>query len=282
MKKILYFLLITFTVSCSNLNSDKERIRLLEVEGKFLYKDEVDKIIPPNTNAIDSTSIADRYVRKWVTDVLVYENASRNITDLEEINKLVEEYRKSLTIHQYEQALVSERLSNTIPEAELEEFYKQYSAQLALPESLIQGLLLVIPKNAQQKEEVKNWVKDINSTSLSNLEKYSLKNAISYDLFINKWMPFSEIIKKAPFKFEDSNKFVTQTTFAETSDSTKTYLLHITKALPMGEIEPYELAKEKISAILLNKKKSEFILKFENDLYNDAVKNGSINYLDTE
>ena len=278
MKKFFFFILTISALACSDKGGDIKRTPVLEVEGKFLYQDEIDQIIPATASLIDSADIAERYIKKWVTDVLVYENAKRNINKLNDIEKRVEEYRKSLIINEYEQALIKERLSGVVTEDEMKKFYETYKSQLISQENLIKGLLLTVPKNAPQIDKVREWVRLSNTKSLENIEKYSLKNAISYDYFMNNWTSFGEILKKAPFRIEDSGVFVRSTSFAETSDSTKMYLLRIVSSIPTGQTEPYDLAKKKISSILLNKKKSDFIIQFENDIYKDAKEEGSINY----
>ncbi len=278
MKKFFFFILTISAFACSDKGGDVKRTPVLEVEGKFLYQDEIDQIIPATASLIDSADIAERYIKKWVTDVLVYENAKRNINKLNDIEKRVEEYRKSLIINEYEQALIKERLSGVVTEDEMKKFYETYKSQLISQENLIKGLLLIVPKNAPQIDKVREWVRLSNTKSLENIEKYSLKNAISYDYFMNNWTSFGEILKKAPFRIEDSGVFVRSTSFAETSDSTKMYLLRIVSSIPTGQTEPYDLAKKKISSILLNKKKSDFIIQFENDIYKDAKEEGSINY----
>ena len=278
MKKFFFFILTISALACSDKGGDIKRTPVLEVEGKFLYQDEIDQIIPATASLIDSADIAERYIKKWVTDVLVYENAKRNINKLNDIEKRVEEYRKSLIINEYEQALIKERLSGVVTEDEMKKFYETYKSQLISQENLIKGLLLIVPKNAPQIDKVREWVRLSNTKSLENIEKYSLKNAISYDYFMNNWTSFGEILKKAPFRIEDSGVFVRSTSFAETSDSTKMYLLRIVSSIPTGQTEPYDLAKKKISSILLNKKKSDFIIQFEKDIYKDAKEEGSINY----
>ena len=278
MKKFFFFILTISALACSDKGGDIKRTPVLEVEGKFLYQDEIDQIIPATASLIDSADIAERYIKKWVTDVLVYENAKRNINKLNDIEKRVEEYRKSLIINEYEQALIKERLSGVVTEDEMKKFYETYKSQLISQENLIKGLLLIVPKNAPQIDKVREWVRLSNTKSLENIEKYSLKNAISYDYFMNNWTSFGEILKKAPFRIEDSGVFVRSTSFAETSDSTKMYLLRIVSSIPTGQTEPYDLAKKKISSILLNKKTSDFIIQFENDIYKDAKEEGSINY----
>lgn len=273
----LLAILLIFT-SCAKKSAESNRTPLLEVNGNFLYKEELSQIIPKNTSVIDSANIADRYIRNWVTETLIYENAQRNISNLDEIDKLVEEYRKSLVIHQYEQALVAERVSPNVSEEEMKSFYEQFKSQLIMEENRVKGILLIVPNKAPQLDQVRMWVMTNNRDSWEKIEKYSIQNAISYDFFMNKWLPLTEILKKAPFHFEDSRTFVENTHFVETSDSTKHYFLNIAQGLAIGDTEPYEIAKDKIKSILLNKKRTEFIQNFEKNIYNEAVDDGTVKY----
>jgi len=274
----IIFLTLVVMASCVHKTADVARKPLLEVEGKFLYVDEVQQIMPPNVNDSDSTQIAQSYIRKWVTDVLIYENAKRNITNKTEIDDLVESYRKSLTIHQYQQKMIEQRLPKEPSEEDLKAFYTQYSDQLVLKENVIKGLLLIIPQKAPKLSTVRSWVQSANAKSLENIEKYSLQNAISYDYFGDKWLPLSEILKRMPLKIEDPARFLASNRFVETSDSTEHFFLRIVSYKTSGQVEPYEMAKDRISNILLNKKKADFIEKFEKEIYTDAVENETVTF----
>lgn len=271
-------LALVVLVSCARQTADSSRIALLEVEGKFLYIDQVESIIPPDVDAKDSAEIAESYIRKWVTDVLLYENAKRNITNKAEIDELVENYRKTLIIHQYQQNLVEQRLPKEPSEEEMQAFYTQYSDQLVLKENIIKGLLLIVPSSAPRLSSVRSWVQSGNTKSLENIEKYSLQNAISYDYFGDKWLPFSQILKKMPLQIEDPASFLATKRFVETSDSTQHYFLRIESYSAVGQVEPYERARERIINILQNKNKADFITKFETELYEDAVKNETVSF----
>ena len=276
----LTIILLTLVVgsSCVHKTPEAARKPLLEVEGKFLYADEVQQIIPPNVRDSDSTDIARSYIRKWVTDVLMYENAKRNVSNKTEIDEMVESYRKSLTIHQYQQKMIEQRLPKEPSEEALKAFYTQYSDQLVLKENVIKGLLLIVPKKAPKLGQVKSWVQSGNTKSLESIEKYSIQNAISYDYFGDKWLSLSEVLKRIPLKIEDPSKFVSTTHFIETSDSLEHYFLRIVSYKTSGQVEPYEMAKDRISNILLNKQKADFITKFETDLYNDAIENETVTF----
>jgi hypothetical protein len=208
----------------------------------------------------------------------MYENAKRNVTNKDEIEQLVEGYRKSLTIHQYQQKMIEQRLPKEPSAEQLQAFYTEFSEQLLLKENIIQGLLLIVPSNAPKMANVRSWVQSANAKSLESIEKYSIQNAISYDYFVNKWMPFTEILKKIPLQVEDPAAFVASNRFVETSDSLQHYFLRITSSRSSGSVEPFEMAKDRIANILLNKNKADFILKFETELYDDAVKNEDVTF----
>jgi hypothetical protein len=274
----IFLFSLVFIISCTHKKPDSARKPLLEVEGKFLYVDEVQQVIPPNVNDTDSTEIAQSYIRQWATDVLMYENAKRNITNKTEIDELVESYRKSLIIHQYQQKMIEQRLPKEPVEEDLKKFYTQYGEQLVLKEDILKGLLLIVPKNAPKLANVRSWVQTANTKSLESIEKYSIQNAISYDYFGDKWLSFSEVLKKIPLKIEDPTRFLSSNRFVETQDSTQHYFLRIQSYRTSGQAEPYEMAKNRIANILLNKQKADFILKFENEIYDDAVKNETVTF----
>jgi len=275
----LYSALIFVLFSCVKQETeDKTLTPLLEVEGKFLYVEDVQNIIPPNVSPADSLEIAERFERKWITDVLLYQNSKRNITDKDEIDRLIEEYRKSLIIHQYQQLLLASRLPESPSDEELKSFYEQYGDQLTLNENILKGLFLVVPTNAPQIANVRNWVKSGNTKALESIEKYSIRNAISYDYFGDRWIPFAEVLKKIPLQLEQPENFLATNRYYETSDSTKQYFLRIEAYKTIGQTEPFEMAKQKISDLIINKLKSKIISDFENELYNDAIKDGTVNY----
>jgi len=161
----------------------------------------------------------------------------------------------------------------------LKAFYDEYSAQLVLKESIVKGLLLVVPKNAPKLANVRSWVQSGNAKALESIEKYSIQNAISYDYFGDRWLLFSEILKKMPLQVEDPGSFLSTRRFVEVSDSTQQYFLRIESYRNSGQVEPFEMAKDRISNILLNKQKADFIGKFEDELYNDAVKDEIVNFV---
>lgn len=276
---LLFFFISLFAgVSCTSKTPDQKRTALLEVEGRFLYLDQVQEIIPPNVGEADSVQIAGSYIRKWATDVLLYENAKRNIPDKTEIDRLMEDYRKSLIIHQYQQRLLQQRLPAAPGDAEILTFYNEFPEQFRVQETLIKGRLLIVPAEAPRIANARSWMQTGGNKSLEQIEKYSMQHALSFDYFGDRWVPLTDILRKIPIQVANPADHLASARYYEISDSLRHYMLGVDSIVRPGQAEPFALAKEKISNIMLNKMKTDFISSFQDELYNDAVKDGTITF----
>ena len=48
--------------------------------------------------------------------------------------------------------------------------------------------------------------------------------------------------------------------------------------MPAGSVAPYDYASAQIVEMLTNRRKVEFLKKFEEELYNDAVRSGDVKF----
>lgn len=252
---------------------------LLEVAGEYLYKSDLEQIIPPNSLPEDSAIIADRFIRQWAIDVLMYEKAQRYIANTKEIESLVEDYRKSLLVHEYEQQLINQRME-PVPEEEMQEFYEKYTSEFPMQEDILKGILLVVPQDAPQLKDVRTWLDDSDNTeSLEKIEKYILQYATGYDFFLDHWVSLRQITRHIP---TNGLPQTIQKGLIEQTDSAKLYLLKVEEIRHKGDNMPYEYAKPEIENILRNRKKIEFLQSFEDELYVDALNRGHIKLLNPE
>ena len=171
---------------------------LVSVKGRTLNRSEVNKLIPRGISSADSLLLAESFTKKWVKDVLVYDVALRNLGDeKEEVDKLVEEYRRSLVRYRYQERLVEEKLKTDIRESDKLNYYEENQKKFILDKGLIKGLFLKIPVDAPGLTDVKKWYKSTDVASLEKIEKYSVQNATIYEYFYDKWVDFDEFMKLA-------------------------------------------------------------------------------------
>ncbi len=111
-------------------------------------------------------------------------------------------------------------------------------------------------------------------SALEKIEKYSVQNATLYDYFYDRWVDFNAIMENIPLRVSDPNAFLKANKFVEVADSSYFYLLNISEYLPSGSVAPYDYANTRIIEMLINQRKMDFLRKFEEDLYNDAIRKG--------
>ncbi len=273
----IFIAFVSLLCSCKKTQTIEYADVLVQVKDRALTRSEIIRLIPRGISSTDSLLMAENYIKKWVKDALVFEVAQRNLGDEKsEIDRLVEEYRFSLLRYRYQERLVKERLSANIRESDKLNFYEENQKKFLLDKGLIKGLFLKVPINAPGLNDVKTWYKSSTEESLEKIEKYSIQNASIYDYFYDRWVDFDEIAGNIPVRISDANSFLKNNKTVEVSDSSFCYLLNIKEYLPSGSVAPYEYAEAQIVELLINQKKMEFLKNFENELYNDAIKNGDV------
>lgn len=278
LKNIVWICTVSLCLgSCQKPTSEVGRNPVLEVNGKFLYQDELESILPEGISSEDSVRLTETYIRKWVTDVLLYERARKNVLDEAEIEKLVNEYRKSLTIHNYLQLLVEQRLQQP-SDSDISVFYGKHKDEFLLPETIIRGSFLKVPTTAPKLDKVRKSLKSGDVKSLEYLDKYTLQHAANYNYSVDTWIPFTELQKNWPSSIDNVKSFLENGTFYETSDSSYIYMVKLNDYRLQKSLAPLEFAKERIRGILFNQKKMEYIQRVENEIFNDAVKKEVITY----
>ena len=133
----LGLLILLFCGACKEQHNHGGRMPLVELDGDFLYHEDLQSVLPKGLSKDDSLLFAEHYVRNWAEDVLLYEKAQRNVPNSGEIDKLVENYRKALIMHSYQQALINQTLSEEISETELTDYYEKHQELFKVERPLI-------------------------------------------------------------------------------------------------------------------------------------------------
>jgi len=269
-----------FTGACNNNLNKKNADALVKVGNKILYKSDLDDIIQTGLSPEDSIIAAEHFIHSWISENLLYNVALKNINDKENVERLVENYRKSLMIYQYEEQLVNERLTSEIDEQSLYDYYNLNKDKLKLDRPLVKGLFLKVPVNAPQLNEIRRWYKLTTPDSRDKLEEYSLYNITVFEYFTDRWVDFNDLIDKLPKEILSREDLTVRKKTMEKEGNGNIYFLNITDFLMPGENAPFEYAKTTIREIIINHRKIDFLKKTEADLYQRALAKGEIHFYD--
>ncbi len=271
-------ILSLLAVSCGTNTTQKEKDVVASVGNKTLLRGDVEDGMPKLISPEDSILMADKIIHQWVKDNLLYDIASKNVSDKEHIDQLVENYRKSLVVYQYQEQLVNEKLSKDISDDEMRKYFEENSDKFKLDEVLVKGIFLKVPVDAPQINDVREWYKSSSKAALERLDKYTAGNAVQYDNFLDNWVMFSELADNLPAHYDNPDAVVKNSKNIELQDSSYCYFLSIREYLQQGDPAPFEYAKPVIKEVLVNQKKMSFLKTVEDDLYNKAVEKGRVKF----
>lgn len=281
MKKI-YVLLACMTfmlVECNHSTDHKGKTPVVEVNGQYLYEEDLRSVIPVNLSKTDSIQFAKQYVEEWVEDVLFTNVAKKNIAVDEKINQLVETYRRSLIQHAYQEELVRQKLENTIGDEEIESYYNAHKELFRLESPLIKGLFIKVPLHAKDINLVRRWYRQKSQDAIDNLEKYSVGNAVVYEYFYDQWKSVEEEMGKLPSSsWKNDLNYMNVNRNIEVQDTAYYYFLHVEDYLAKGEAQPLDFAKDEIKDFLMNLKRVDFINQIKKELVDDATEKHEIKY----
>ena len=255
---------------------------MAQVNGNFLYQEDLVKALPYGLSPADSMKIAGELTRKWVEEQVLYDKARQNVRKDGYIEQLVADYRRRLILNDYEQRLMRQKMDEEVTEAELQEYYEENKQLFVLEEPVIKGVFIKAPLKSAGLKDLKRWYKDNSEKSLEQLEKYAFRNAVIYEYFYDRWMPVSELEGKITVNLAELSKDFGKKRDIETEDEEYCYLLHIEEYILDGEAKPYDMAKSEIMDLLASVRRVEFMRKVRKDLYNQAVEKGRIKYYKDE
>ncbi|WP_462317691.1 hypothetical protein [Marinilabilia sp.] len=271
--------LVLLFYTCKHVDGEEEAREVVRVGDEVLTSRDLKQVLPRDVDDEDSAALADDYINRWVRNKLFLRQAESNLTEEEkDISQLLDEYRTSLLVNIYQQKMLEQKYSPLLSDEEIEAYYNEMQDNFTLQENIIKGFLLKVPLGAPNQGDVRRWCRSANSESLVELENYSLQNARMFDSFLDSWVPFQRVNAILPDPIRNEERFLRYNRYYETTDEEYRYFLLVTDNMSIGNTAPLSYVEDRIRAILLNKKRGEYIKSLEKELYDEALQKKIINF----
>ena len=271
---------ITLLVSCKWNKSVTEYVYgktpIVEIGTDVLYVEDIKQVVPLGLSEADSTLFAQQFIKNWAQDVLFYQNAIRNIPDTKDIDRLVENYRRSLIEHEYQRRLIEQKFSSEIADEDIEQFYNDNQRLFVLDESLLKGLFLKISNKSHDLSDIRKLYTRQDDESFEEIEKYSIRNAARCEFFYDNWRTVAEIEVLLPPLEKPLETMLKDNGSFEFKDEEYIYLLNVSEFAPKGGIEPLDHARSRIRGLLINSNEVSYMRKIKEDLYDAAIEKNRI------
>lgn len=267
-------MLFSFPVffSCKVKNPQEPIARVFD---KYLYMEDIYAVIPPGTSSKDSAQLMQGFINNWVRQNLIMKKAELNLPgEMKNVEKQLDNYRRSLIVYAYEKELVRQKLDTIISEEEIENYYKQNIHEFELKDYIVKVLYVKLEKNSPDLRKVKKWYQSAQGEDLKKLEEYCRKFAVNFFVDTEVWLFFDDLLKEIPIETYNKEEFLKIHKPVEFEDASYLYLLNILDYRLKDDTSPLSLVKENIRNIILNKRKMTLIENMRKDIYQDAMERG--------
>jgi hypothetical protein len=265
--------LLVLTTACSTFLKKKTERVLARVGSEYLYESDLKGVIPAKSLPKDSAVLAKNFIDNWVNQHLLIAQAKKNLTPAQmDFTAQLDNYKNSLIVFEYENALVKQKLDTLVTDEEIENYYDANQQNFELKDNIVQIQYVKLPLKSPQ---VKIFRKLLNSSDPDDKVKLTgLCERSASDFFLDDqtWLLFNDVLKQIPIKTYNQEEFLKRNRDIETQDSLFTYLVRIRDFKIRESISPLTFEKDRIRNIILNKRKIEMINKMHEDLYQQAMK----------
>lgn len=276
---ILIILLLTSSCNRTEVTLGG-RIPLVQYNEEVLYLDNISEYLTPKCTPEDSMQIISNAIEEWLGNIKTVTIAQKNITSLDKIEAEVARYRQQLILHEYQEELINSRLSLEVSEYAISSYYEINKAFFKAEIPYMQGLTIRVPSNASDIAELKGWVQKNSEETIEKIEKYSIKNAISYNYFPSEWKAIEEVFAQSGVISKEAIGSITKEGMYTFSDSTTTTFVKVENYCAIGMSLPYDYARAQIREFILNKRAAEYILSLRTELSTDAKNDNGFKYFD--
>jgi hypothetical protein len=267
----LLILLASVATGCQNNKPDKNGKPLARANDRYLYISDLKEVIPAGTTGNDSAAIVKNFVERWVRNQLLLGKAEQNLTDAEKnVDQQIENYRSSLLIYAYQQSYLRQKLDTVVSDTEMLGYYNQNRSNFILSEPKMKGMFIKVPATAPDIAKVQLWYCSDDAESIKNLEGYCFKNASIYDHFDEDWVSLNQVLSMMPDNGGNYLSALQYRKCLEVKQKDFVYFLNVKEMIQEGTVSPFELVKNDIHNIILNKRKVRLIEELENNIFSDA------------
>lgn len=251
-----------------------------KVGSSELYMQDVASVIPDNIGQDDSIMMAEDYIKKWIKQELLLQKAEENLSDADkDVSKQLEEYRKSLILYRYKNALMKQRMDTTVTDEEISDYYDENSEKFVLNKNIVKAIFIKVPEDFANPDVLKEMCNDTSTEGIIELRDYCLQYAKVFDIFTERWVDFQLVAKNIPQTIDNPEEFLQNNQMIEHTDDDYYYLVSIQDYILKNEKAPLEYVEDNIKNLILNRRKIDFLKELENNIYAEGIEKNKFEIL---
>ncbi len=269
-------LVLSVAVSCNSLldfRADDEAVA--RVGTTHFYRSELAKLMPDGVVGEDSVNYSEAIISKWVVDQLKQQEAKRLFSQSEaDIDRLVEEYRRSLLVHRLDRYFLEQEPEVEITDKDIAAYYNSHKADFRISQPMVKGEIVAMGEKYRRREQMLKLFESSKAEVREDFAESCRKDNLLY-LKFDEWVSFSDFLSNLPLlRNSQNNELLSQRKTQRIHHNKTYYYYRITNVLKAGDTMPLGMAKEHIYQILVSSHRADVIRKNEERIKSGAFSSG--------
>ena len=280
--KVYLFLISLLFIGCDFIEKKPDQV-LARLGDDFFYKSDLKIVLPTGLSKEDSVIFVKNHINNWAKRKILFNKALVNLGDKkqESLKQLIESYKNELFSYAYQEKIVKSSIDTFISENSIKDYYNKNKLNFKLNQEIVNARYLKINSENYNLKDVINRFRRFKKSDKIFLDSISLQFSSYYfndSLWINKEVFFNKLPE---INDRLKQNIVKNKLFYRIQDSLELYLINIKDYKLKNDIAPFDFIKSTLKQVLLNKKKLEFISKFEKELIDDALQQNEFEFYET-
>jgi hypothetical protein len=275
MKPFLYIWISLSLGSCKNA-FQKEEVSgeqiIARAGNESLSEQEFIEGFITGSKGKDSLEDSRRSIAAWATESLFYQEAIEKLNEEEiDINKEVENYKKSLVNYIYQTKLIEANLDTLVSIQEIENYYNTHRDNFILKENIIKVNYFKVPLKAPALAKIKKLLWSEKSKDKVQLNELISQNAENFYMNDSAWLFLEDIKKEIPALRDQPDFNLTKGRLVEFSDEPYYYYLKVKDVKVKNTLSPVSFEYINIKKFIINNRKTQLIKSYKQGLLEKAI-----------
>ena len=236
-----------------------------------LFRSELTGYIPAGVSSEDSLALAQQYIHSWAEELLFLDMAEAQLSKEEKnVDKELEEYRRTLLKYRYEERYINERLDTLITDAEVRNYYEAHADRFTLDRPVLKARYMVIPADSRSFRTIKELMGSDDAMDAIAADSLAFTAALRYVDSSDSWLDALLLARELGTDEESMMKSLKNKFIEFKGDDGNIRVAYVVDLVRKGEPAPLEYCADRIRDIILSARKHELVSGLERELLIDA------------
>lgn len=248
---------------------------------QVLHWSDLRQVVPLDASAEDSAALAQRFIEAWLRQQVVLRIAemNRSVED-PDMEAQLEDYRRSLVIFNYEQALVDQKLDTAVTDQEIIDHYEANKADFELKDNILRARWFKVNETDQRvvRKMEQRFLRG-DADGMREVEIWSAQRGGTVVDRSDSWVPGTELFAQLGIPGIDMDALIKVGKSVHKHGAT-VWFVDVVELRKDKSVSPIELVRQDIRSILLNRRKLQLIAEMRENVYRQALENKDVERYD--